>query len=51
LVNDTLALCEQVRTVAKTRLIARRGLLSPTALARIERALLIALDLPGQTSR
>jgi len=43
---DSLALTEQVRTLAKSRLIRRRGSLSPTALDAIERALKIALDLP-----
>ena len=43
---DSLALTEQVRTLAKSRLLRRRGSLSPTALDAIERALKIALDLP-----
>jgi mRNA interferase MazF len=45
---DSVALCEQVRAVAGTRLIERWGMLSPATLRRIERALLITLDLPGQ---
>lgn len=45
---DSVALGEQVRVLSKRRLIRRRGVLSPQALARVERALLIALDLPGQ---
>lgn len=49
LTADSVALGEQVRALAKTRLLSRRGVLSEQALARIERALLIALDLPGQT--
>ena len=44
---DSLALCEQVRAIAKTRLRSRRGALSAAAVRRLERALLIALDLPG----
>ncbi len=48
LTNDSLALGEQVRTVARTRLLARRGVLSRAALTRVERALLIALDLPSR---
>jgi hypothetical protein len=30
------------------RLARRRGVLSPTAMLQVDRALLIALDLPGQ---
>jgi mRNA interferase MazF len=45
---DSVALGEQVRVLAKSRLRHRRGMLSPQALAQLERALLIALDLPGQ---
>jgi mRNA interferase MazF len=44
---DSIALGEQVRAIAKTRLRARRGMLSPEALRRLDRALLITLDLPG----
>ena len=44
---DSVALCEQIRAVAKTRLRSRRGALSPEAMRRLERALLIALDLPS----
>jgi mRNA interferase MazF len=42
---DSLALCEQVRALAKKRLLHHRGTLSPAALARAEAALRIALDL------
>lgn len=45
---DSLALCDQVRTLAQSRLGRRRGTLSPSAMDEIDRALLIALDLPGQ---
>lgn len=45
---DSIALGEQVRAIAKTRLRERRGALSPEAMRRVERALLITLDLPGQ---
>lgn len=48
LTSDSVALGEQVRALAKTRLLSRRGTLAAQALARVERALLIALDLPGQ---
>jgi mRNA interferase MazF len=47
---DSVALGEQVRALARSRLGRHRGLLSPQALAQLERALLIALDLPGQSS-
>lgn len=46
---DSVALGEQVRAIAKTRLGQRWGTLSSEALRRIERALLITLDLPGQS--
>jgi mRNA interferase MazF len=42
---DSIALGEQLRVLAKTRLLYRRGMLSPAGLARVDRALLIALDL------
>jgi mRNA interferase MazF len=44
---DSVALGEQVRAIATSRLGRRRGQLSPQALETLERALLIALDLPG----
>ncbi len=44
---DSVALCEQVRTITKTRLLSRLGALSPQSLAQIERGLVITLDLPG----
>jgi mRNA interferase MazF len=45
----SVALCEQVRALSKTRLARRRGALSAPAMARIERGLLIALDLPSSS--
>ena len=47
LTADSVALGEQVRALATTRLGRRRGQLSPQALTQLDRALLIALDLPG----
>jgi mRNA interferase MazF len=47
---DSVVLAEQVRAISKNRLLRRRGALSPPALARVDRALLIALDLPGQSA-
>lgn len=44
---DSIALGEQVRALATRRLGRQRGQLSPTALTQLDRALLIALDLPG----
>jgi len=49
LIADSIVLGEQVRVVAKSRLRRKRGTLSPLTMARIERALLIVLDLPGQS--
>jgi mRNA interferase MazF len=43
---DSVALGEQVRALAKSRLTRRRGALSAAALTQLERALAIALDLP-----
>ena len=45
---DSVALGDQVRALAKSRLGRRRGMLSTEALAALDQALLIALDLPGQ---
>jgi mRNA interferase MazF len=44
---DSIALGEQVRAVAKSRLRARWGTVSTEALRRLERALLITFDLPS----
>jgi mRNA interferase MazF len=44
---DSIALGEQVRAIAKTRLRSRWGTLSPEALRKLERALAVTLDLPG----
>lgn len=49
LTADSVALGEQVRPLAKGRLLRRRGLLAAGALAQIERALQIALGLPRAT--
>ena len=48
LTADSIALGEQVRAVAKTRLVRQLGSLSSESLRLLDRALLIALDLPGQ---
>lgn len=44
--QDSIALGEKIRTLAKTRLLRLRGVLSPSVLTQINLALLIALDLP-----
>lgn len=44
---DSVAMGEQVRALAKSRLGRRRGALSEQAMAQLDRALLIALDLLG----
>jgi mRNA interferase MazF len=49
LVVDSVALGEQVRALAKTRLARRRGVLSPQVMTQIDQALLITLDLPETT--
>ncbi len=45
LTADSVALAEQVRAIAKTRLGRYRGALSTSALRQVDQALLIALDL------
>jgi mRNA interferase MazF len=49
LTADSVVLCEQIRILAKSRLGRRRGILTAQTVAAIERALLITLDVPGQT--
>ncbi len=44
----TVALCEQVRAITKDRLTDRWGGLGRVTMERVDRALLIAMDLPGQ---
>ncbi len=46
--GDSIALGEQIRSLAKTRLGEKWGSLSQASLRRIDRALLMTLDLPGQ---
>ncbi len=46
--NDSVALGEQIRSVARTRLGKRWGSLTPESLYRLDQALLKTLDLPGQ---
>lgn len=46
--RDTIALGEQLRSLSKTRILRLRGILSNETMTRLNQALLIALDLPGQ---
>ena len=46
---DSVAMAEQVRAIDKRRLRLLRGTLTEAVSQRLDRALLIALDLPGQT--
>lgn len=45
---DSIALGEQVRVLSTTRLLRLRGKLSAQAMERLDLAMLITLDLPGQ---
>lgn len=46
--KNSVALCEQVRAISKTRLSKRIGQVSPHGMSLIERTLMIALDLPDR---
>jgi mRNA interferase MazF len=46
--RDSVAMAQQVRALAKTRILGLRGILSSSYLQQLNQALLIALDLPGQ---
>jgi mRNA interferase MazF len=48
LTRDSIAMADQVRVLSKERLLRLRGTLSDAAIVQLDRALLIALDLPGQ---
>ena len=45
LARDSIVLCEQIRVLSKTRLLRKRGQCSPGAIAAVDRALRIPLDL------
>ncbi len=47
--RDSVATAEQVRAIDKGWLGRLRGALSPESVQELDQALLIALDLPGQT--
>lgn len=44
--HDSIAMADQVRVLSKNRLLHLRGRLSDAAIAQLNQALLIALDLP-----
>jgi mRNA interferase MazF len=46
--RDLIAMADQVRVLSKTRLLNLRGKISDSLIAQLDRALAIALDLPGQ---
>ena len=46
--RDSIALCEQVRTLEKSRLTRRLGSLGPEAMRGVERAVQISLDMEDQ---
>lgn len=43
--HDSIVLCEQVRTLEKSRLIKRLGTLSPLRMKAVEAALSVSLDM------
>ncbi|MFB2835017.1 type II toxin-antitoxin system PemK/MazF family toxin [Floridanema evergladense] len=48
LTRDSIAMADQIRVLSKSRLLRFRGSLSEAAIAQLNKALLIAIDLPGQ---
>ncbi|MGH1394703.1 MAG: type II toxin-antitoxin system PemK/MazF family toxin [Trichormus sp.] len=46
--RDSIAMADQVRVLSKSRLLRLRGTISDAVIAQLNKALLIALDLPGQ---
>lgn len=48
LLNDSVAMADQVRVLSKTRFLRLRGMLGDETMILLNQALLIALDLPGQ---
>lgn len=47
--RDSIALCEQVRTLEKSRLGRRLGAVTPAGLRAVERALQVSLDMAEKT--
>ncbi len=48
LINDSIAMADQVQVLSKTRLLSLRGILREPTITQLNQALLVALDLPGQ---
>ncbi len=46
--NDSICIADQVRVLSKSRLLRLRGTVCDQVIAQLNKALLIALDLPGQ---
>ena len=46
--QDSVAMADQIRVLSKTRLLNMRGIVSNEVMTQLEKALLIAMDLPGQ---
>ena len=46
--KDSVAMADQIRVLSKTRLLNMRGKVSIEVMTQLEKALLIAMDLPGQ---
>jgi mRNA interferase MazF len=47
LTKDSIAMADQIRVLSKTRLLSLRGNISDRLMKQLDRALLIALDLPS----
>jgi len=48
LINDSIAMADQVRVLSKSRLLRLRGKLNEPTISKLNQVLLVALDLPGQ---
>ncbi len=48
LINNSIAMADQVRVLSKERLLHLRGILKQETIEKLNQALLIAMDLPGQ---
>ncbi len=48
LINNSIAMADQVRVLSKERLLRLRGILKQETIEKLNQALLIAMDLPGQ---
>jgi mRNA interferase MazF len=50
LLATAIAMADQIRVLSKTRLLSLRRTISDEVMKKLDRALLIALDLPGLDS-